>query len=67
MSTEVTPSQIKERATAAHIPIIKLLERAGVQKTTFWRWSRGDVSNPHPVTVRKLVDALEAFEAEKVA
>lgn len=67
MKNELTPLQIKERATAAHIPISKLLERAGVQKTTFWRWSTGETSDPHPVTLRKIADALEAFEAEKAA
>ncbi len=61
----MTPRQIKDRAYAARVSVNALLKRAGVSNTTLWRWENGDTGTPHPVTMGKIIDALEAFEGER--
>ncbi len=58
----LTPAAIRDRATRAHLTINKLMEAAGLPNSTFWRWERGDTSQPHPVTIQKIADALDAAE-----
>lgn len=41
-----------------------LMRKAQVERSTFWRWENG-IGKPHPVTVQKISDALDAIEAEK--
>lgn len=60
----ITPAMIRDRATAAHVSINQLMERAGLPNSTFWRWDTGRIEHPHPVTVQKIADALAAIEAE---
>jgi transcriptional regulator with XRE-family HTH domain len=62
----ITPSDIRERATQAHSTLQSLLEKAGIDRATFWRWEN-DKGVPHPVTVQKVVDALDAIERERAA
>lgn len=64
METALTPAIVRERATRAHTSINQLMKRADLQNSTFWRWERAGV-NPHPVTLRKLSDALDAIEHER--
>jgi transcriptional regulator with XRE-family HTH domain len=63
----ITPASIRTRATAAHVSINKLMKRAGLPNSTFWRWEGGKIETPHPVTVQKISDALDAIEAERGA
>jgi hypothetical protein len=63
MKTALTPEIVRQRATKAHVSINQLMKRARLQNSTFWRWQQG--SEPHPVTLQKLSDALDAIEAEK--
>lgn len=65
MDTEITPGEIRSRATKAYSTLDNLLSRAGVAKSTFWRWEKGEITDPHPVTIQKIVDALEEIEGEK--
>jgi predicted transcriptional regulator len=67
MDSQITPREIRDRATKAHSTLANLLSRAGVAKSTFWRWNKPNASEPHPVTVQKIVDALAEIEAEKVS
>ena len=64
---QITPSMIRARATAAHVSINRLMTRAGLPNSTFWRWETGRIDAPHPVTVQKIADALAEIEAEKAA
>lgn len=63
----LTPAAIRERATKARLTINKLMEAAGLPNSTFWRWERGDTSQPHPVTIQKISDALTDAEKAKAA
>ena len=63
----ITPQQIRLRAYAARVSINQLLKRAGVQNSTFWRWDKGETKSLHPVTIGKITDALERFEAGQAA
>lgn len=54
---------IRERALAARISIRELFARAGVSNNSLWRWEKGDA--PTPLTLGKVMDALEAAEREK--
>lgn len=65
MNDALTPAIIRERATAAHVTINKLMKRAKLPNSTFWRWERGTTETPHPVTVRKIADALDEIERER--
>lgn len=67
MSDPLTPEIVRERATAAHASINHLMERAGLPNSTFWRWEQGKIKAPHPVTLRKIGDALDAIEAERAS
>lgn len=60
----ITPKNIRDRATKAHMTIEALMRKAHVERSTFWRWENG-IGKPHPVTVQKISDALDAIEAEK--
>ena len=62
----ITPQDVRERATKAHMTIEALMRVASVERSTFWRWEKGK-GKPHPVTVQKITDALEAAEAERAA
>lgn len=64
---DIQPDDIRQRAYNARISINQLMKRAGLPNSTFWRWERGHIVNPHPVTVGKICDALEAFEREQAA
>ena len=64
---QITPASIRARATAAHVSINQLMQRAGLTNTTFWRWETGKTDVRHPVTIQKIADALAEFEAEKAA
>lgn len=61
---DLTPETVKARATAAHMTIRQLMVHAGMPESTFWRWETGK-TNPHPVTVQKISDALDAIEKER--
>lgn len=63
----IQPSDIRNRAYAARVSINRLMKRAAVPNSTFWRWETGRVNKPHPITLARIVEALEAFEAEKAA
>ena len=63
----IQPTDIRNRAYAARVSINKLMGRAGVPNSTFWRWETGRVNKPHPITLARIVEALEAIEAEKAA
>jgi predicted DNA-binding transcriptional regulator AlpA len=65
MTNDLTPDGIKQRAYDARVSINKLMKRAGVSNSTLWRWKHED-RTPHPITLGKVVDALEAFEAERM-
>jgi transcriptional regulator with XRE-family HTH domain len=65
MSDALTPQIVRDRATAAHVSINKLMERAELPNSTFWRWEQGKIKSPHPVTLRKISDALDGIEAER--
>lgn len=67
MENAPTPQEIKDRAVAAHVSINRLMMAAGIQNSTFWRWETGKTDAPHPVTLRKITDALEGFERERAA
>lgn len=60
----LTPEQVRSRALAAHSPLIAVLDRAKVQKSTFWRWEKG-THEPRELTLRKIADALAAIEKER--
>lgn len=62
---EITPQIIRDRAYAARVSINKLAKRAGIATSTFYRWEGPKGTTPYPVTLGKLLDALEAFEAER--
>jgi transcriptional regulator with XRE-family HTH domain len=62
---QLTPAIVKARATAAHMTIRQLMLHAGLPESTFWRWETGKVDKPHPVTVQKISDALDAIEKER--
>lgn len=64
---ELTPQIIRDRAYAARVSIHKLAKRAGIATSTFYRWERKGGTTPYPVTLGKIQDALEAFEAERRA
>lgn len=64
METEITPQIVRQRATAAHASINKIMLRAGLPNSTFWRWDTGKTGSLHPVTARKIVEALEFYEAQ---
>lgn len=64
---DLTPAIVRERAVMAHVTINQLMTRAGLPNSTFWRWERGDVKEPNPVTLQKIVDALEEAERAKAA
>lgn len=61
---ELTPQLVKSRAFAAHMTIRQLMRRANMSESTFWRWETGK-SKPHPVTIYRLSDALDAIERER--
>jgi transcriptional regulator with XRE-family HTH domain len=61
----ITPQQIRVRAVKAHTRMKDLFVRAGVAKPTFWRWEKGLTASPNPVTVQKLIDALDDIERER--
>lgn len=65
MIDALTPQSVRDRATAAHVSINKLMARADLPNSTFWRWERGHINKPHPVTLQKIADALDAIEAER--
>lgn len=67
MSMELTPETVRTRAYAARVSINALMKRAGLPNSTFWRWEKGVIATPHPITLGKLSDALEAIEREKAA
>lgn len=54
---------IKRRASDICVPLEQLLKRAGVSNSTLWRWQSG--TDPHPVTLGKIMDALDYFEGER--
>lgn len=64
---ELTPQLVRQRATKAHLTINKLMEAAGLPNSTFWRWENGATNEPHPVTIQKISDALEAAEKARAA
>ncbi len=64
---DLTPSIVRERAIMAHITINQLMKSAGLPNSTFWRWERGDVNDPNPVTLQKILDALEDAERARAA
>lgn len=41
-----------------------LLRNAGVSASSFYRWEKGKIKSLHPVTLQKIVNALEAIETE---
>jgi len=57
----MTPQSVKDRAYEARISINQLLKNAGVSTTFMWRWEGG--SDPHPITLHKVREALEQAEA----
>lgn len=66
MSEALTPQIVRDRATAAHVSINHLMELASLTNSTFWRWEQGKIKVPHPVTLRKIEDALIVAEAKRV-
>ncbi len=62
---DLTPAIVRERAKLAYLTINQLMTNAGLPNSTFWRWERGDVKEPNPVTLQKILDALNDAEAEK--
>lgn len=64
---DLTPAIVRERAIRAYITINQLMTRAGLPNSTFWRWERGDTQAPNPVTLQKILDALEDAERAKAA
>lgn len=67
MQNDMTPQTIRARAYAARVTLNKLLGKAGVANSTFWRWERGDTGDIHPVTLARIDDALREFEQGNVA
>lgn len=59
----ITPQDIRNRATRALLTMDALFERANVKASTFWRWEKGK-NEIRPLTLEKLRQALEAAEAE---
>lgn len=67
MDTKTAAADIEERAYQARVSVNELLKRAGVSTTAVWRWKTGDSAQARPVTLGKVIDALEAIEREKAA
>lgn len=65
MENSITPDTIKRRAFDARVSINQLMLRAGIPNSTFWRWETGRTDEPHPLTVARIMDALEEIEREK--
>jgi transcriptional regulator with XRE-family HTH domain len=63
----ITPQEIRDRAYAARISVNALLRRAGVYNTTLWRWEQPEPTEPRPLTLARIVDALDAAERERQA
>ncbi len=64
---DIQPDHIRDRAYKARISINQLMKRAGLPNSTFWRWDTGRISKPHPITLSRIIDALEAVESERAA
>lgn len=64
MTESHTPNSIKQRAYAARVSVNALMKRAGVSNSTLWRWEN-EFREPHPITLGKVLDALEAIERER--
>lgn len=65
MRAMIEPSQIRSRAYEARVTMNQLMKRAGVPNSTFWRWDTGKINAPHPITLARIMEALEAAEAER--
>lgn len=54
----ITPEvrEIQTMAAEANIPMSRVLDKAGVALTTYWRWRHG--SEPKVGTIRKLKEAI---------
>lgn len=65
METTITPLQVRRKADEMRVTLGAVLERAGVQRSTFWRWEEG--VKPRNLTLLKIQDAIEAIEAERAA
>lgn len=61
METSLTAEIVRDRITRAHLSVNAFLKRNGISSTTFWRWER-NLTEPHPVTVQKIKDALERLD-----
>ena len=64
---DIQPDHIRDRAYKARISINQLMKRAGLPNSTFWRWDTGRIAKPHPITLARIVEALEAVESERNA
>ena len=62
---DIQPDDIRRRAYDARVSINQLMKRAGMPNSTFWRWERGHIAKPHPITVGRICDALDAIEREQ--
>lgn len=61
METDLTPQIVRDRATAARVPLSHVLKLANVSHATFYRWENG--TKPRPLTLAMFEDALAAAEA----
>jgi len=64
---DIQPDDIRRRAFEARVSINQLMKRAGMPNSTFWRWNTGRIEKPHPLTVARIVDALNEIEAGRGA
>ena len=58
---------IKSRSYASGVTVADLLAKAGVSGGTLWRWKNQPEVKPHPITLGKVTNALDALEKERAA
>jgi transcriptional regulator with XRE-family HTH domain len=56
----ITPESVRKRADAVNVSLRQLLLRAGIARSTFWRWERG--GGIYPRTTRRISDTLSKYE-----
>lgn len=66
METVPEVAEIAARAEAANIGMDAVLRRAGIARTTWWRWVDGRFE-PRMSTLRRVHQALEAELQERAA
>lgn len=65
MEIAITPIHVRRKADEMRVTLGAVLARAGVQRSTFWRWEEG--VQPRNLTLLKIQDALDAIAAERAA